>query len=278
MSIRRHPTIVKEFQKSRRLCTGSGTLPGPDAACEQSEMFSLRKTTRTSGSNESKEELLTAPRKRYISASPFLSLQDVKSLTMACNVIIGPACIFLYTTLAMGNLIPADQISTDDFVGSRPIKGIVAIKAMAQISDSLMGNRYERQLYCGMSYNLYGDKLLGLNLFPASVYSKQTALYQTHASLISCKCLRRAAGHKTHTPTLLRYLHHLYRYLSYLPLMQMDCAVKDFIPDAQTKRPFPDLYDTVSGAWSVSKRVPSLVDVSHCSHHLGLCKCLHFSI
>lgn len=34
----------------------------------------------------------------------------------------------------------------------------------------------------GLTYNLYGDKLLKLNLFPTSVYQMQTAWYSLHAS------------------------------------------------------------------------------------------------
>ncbi|KAJ7781099.1 hypothetical protein B0H16DRAFT_1710344 [Mycena metata] len=117
------------------------------------------------------------------------------------------------------SLIPANQISTDDFAGALAnqtnlaIKGIVGIGAMAEI-ESLLGNAAQSANYSsiaksyvtqwrnfsasttgahltlsygnssswGLSYNLFGDKLLKLNLFPASVYAEQTAWYQTHAN------------------------------------------------------------------------------------------------
>ncbi|ETW83902.1 hypothetical protein HETIRDRAFT_449514 [Heterobasidion irregulare TC 32-1] len=113
-------------------------------------------------------------------------------------------------------LIPANQISTDDFAGSLAnqtnlaIKGIVGIRAMAEIAR-LLGDDTKSQNYSsiaasyveqwqkfalssdgkhltlsygndsswGLSYNLYADKLLKLNLFPQSIYDIQSAWYQT---------------------------------------------------------------------------------------------------
>ncbi|KII95062.1 hypothetical protein PLICRDRAFT_48031 [Plicaturopsis crispa FD-325 SS-3] len=115
-------------------------------------------------------------------------------------------------------LIPANQISTDDFAGSLAnqtnlaIKGIVGIKAMSQIA-SILGDNAKSSNYSsiaasyvtqwqslatssdgkhltlsygndsswGLSYNLYGDKLLSLDLFPDSVYTMQDAWYPTVA-------------------------------------------------------------------------------------------------
>ncbi|KAJ3568603.1 hypothetical protein NP233_g5597 [Leucocoprinus birnbaumii] len=111
-------------------------------------------------------------------------------------------------------LIPADQISTDDFAGSLAnqtnlaIKGIVGIKAMAEIA-ALLGDSATSSNYSsiassyvsqfqnlaqsssgahltlsygdadswGLTYNLFGDKLLKLNLFPQSIYDQQTNWY-----------------------------------------------------------------------------------------------------
>ncbi|KAI0052985.1 DUF1793-domain-containing protein [Auriscalpium vulgare] len=116
-------------------------------------------------------------------------------------------------------LIPANQISTDDFAGSLAnqtnlaIKGIVGIRAMAEIA-SLAGDTARSQNYSsiaasyvqqwqelalssdgshltlaygnstswGLAYNLYADKLLGLNLFPQSIYTTQAAWYTTVAT------------------------------------------------------------------------------------------------
>lgn len=117
--------------------------------------------------------------------------------------------------LITDSLIPANQISTDDFAGSLAnqtnlaIKGIVGIKAMSQIAsllgDSTRANNYSsiassyvNQFQTlarsssgphltlsynnanswGLTYNLYGDKLLKLNLFPQSLYQQQTAWYK----------------------------------------------------------------------------------------------------
>lgn len=117
-------------------------------------------------------------------------------------------------------LIPADQISTDDFAGSLAnqtnlaLKGIIGIEAMAVIAN-LTGNtaagenytniahRYidQWQVYGiaadanpphttlgyglndthGLLYNLYGDKELALNLVPQSVYDMQSSFYPTVA-------------------------------------------------------------------------------------------------
>ncbi|PFH52830.1 hypothetical protein AMATHDRAFT_73955 [Amanita thiersii Skay4041] len=137
--------------------------------------------------------------------------------------------------LITDSLIPANQISTDDFAGplanqtNLAIKGIIGIKAMSQIAqlvgdtsrsanyssiaadyvnrwqslaasstgphltlsygnssryfDHLILSRVTLMGPCswGLSYNLYADKLLKLNLFPASVYQMQTAWYKTVA-------------------------------------------------------------------------------------------------
>jgi Domain of unknown function (DUF1793)/Domain of unknown function (DUF4965) len=113
-------------------------------------------------------------------------------------------------------LIPANQISTDDFAGPLPnqtnlaIKGIIGIRAMAEIAcilgDQARSSNYSSiaQNYVsrwqtfatssdgrhltlsygndsswGLAYNLYADKLLGFNLFPQSVYDMQTSWYQS---------------------------------------------------------------------------------------------------
>lgn len=111
--------------------------------------------------------------------------------------------------------MPASQISTDDFAGplvnqtNLAIKGIIGIRAMAEIA-CLLGQQAKSANYTsiaqsyvtqwlplasssderhltlsygnntswGLAYNLYADKLLGLNLFPQSVYESQTAWYQ----------------------------------------------------------------------------------------------------
>ena len=115
-------------------------------------------------------------------------------------------------------LIPANQISTDDFAGALAnqtnlaLKGIIGIEAMAVIAN-LTGNTTTSNNYSmiahdyitewqtlgiamdadpphttlaygmnethGLLYNLYGDKELNLNLVPQSVYDMQSAFYPT---------------------------------------------------------------------------------------------------
>lgn len=116
-------------------------------------------------------------------------------------------------------LIPANQISTDDFAGSLvnqtnlAIKGIIGIQAMAQIAE-VTGNDADGQNFTniakdyvtrwmdlaiaetsanftrphtilsygnndtyGLLYNLYADRLLGLDLVPQEVYDMQSEFY-----------------------------------------------------------------------------------------------------
>ena len=117
-------------------------------------------------------------------------------------------------------LIPANQISTDDFAGSLAnqtnlaLKGIIGIEAMAMIANltghTADGANYSRIAHSyisqwqelgtaaaatpphttlgyglndthGLLYNLYGDAELGLKLVPQSVYDMQSAFYPTVA-------------------------------------------------------------------------------------------------
>lgn len=117
--------------------------------------------------------------------------------------------------LITDSLIPEHQLSTDDFQGplenqtNLAIKGIIGIKSMSVICE-LLGDADRAKKYSdtaadyvtkwqalatattgdhltlkygddstwGLSYNLYADKLLGLDLFPQSVYDMQTAWYK----------------------------------------------------------------------------------------------------
>ncbi|KAJ7129541.1 DUF1793-domain-containing protein [Mycena epipterygia] len=134
--------------------------------------------------------------------------------------------------LITDSLIPANQISTDDFAGALAnqtnlaIKGIVGIKAMSVIAGILGDNEkssnysvcaplgvslslptnqqsiaasfvsqwqtlaissdqshltlsYGDSSSWGLSYNLYADKLLKLDLFPDSIYQMQTNWYKS---------------------------------------------------------------------------------------------------
>ena len=123
--------------------------------------------------------------------------------------------------LVNDSLIPANQISTDDFAGSLAnqtnlaIKGIIGIEAMAQIANRTghvedgrnftnishayvnewmnlaiaqtsnnFSNPHTTLSYgfndtYGLLYNLFGDKELGLDLVPQSVYNMQSHFYPT---------------------------------------------------------------------------------------------------
>jgi hypothetical protein len=116
------------------------------------------------------------------------------------------------------SLIPADQLSTDDFAGSLhnqtnlALKGIIGIRAMGEIAR-LVGNDGDRTKYNniaedyitkwqtqgiayeaqpphttlnyganethGLLYNLWFDLELDLNLVPQAVYDMQSAFYPT---------------------------------------------------------------------------------------------------
>lgn len=115
-------------------------------------------------------------------------------------------------------LIPANQISTDDFAGSLAnqtnlaLKGIIGIQSMAMVSN-MTGHDTEGANYTsiakeyiakwqsygiahdampphttlaygqndthGLLYNLYADSLLGLNFVPRSIYEMQSTFYPT---------------------------------------------------------------------------------------------------
>ncbi|KAG4438672.1 hypothetical protein IFR05_005853 [Cadophora sp. M221] len=119
-------------------------------------------------------------------------------------------------------LIPANQLSTDDFQGqlanqtNLALKGIIAIEAMSVVARKI-GNLVDAQNYTsiahdyidkwqklgvvrganpphtnlayqdrdshGLLYNLYGDALLGLNLVPRSIYNMQSTFYPTVAQI-----------------------------------------------------------------------------------------------
>jgi hypothetical protein len=120
--------------------------------------------------------------------------------------------------LIADSLIPANQLSTDDFAGrlqnqtNLALKGIIGIKAMALLSDYI-GNATEKNHYDGYAknfirlwqdygttkskstphttlnygdenshgllYNIWSDVELGLKLVPDSVYDMQSNFYPT---------------------------------------------------------------------------------------------------
>ncbi|KAF9464433.1 DUF1793-domain-containing protein [Collybia nuda] len=182
--------------------------------------------------------------------------------------------------LITDSLIPGDQLSTDDFAGhlvnqtNLAIKGIIGIKAMSQIaslvgdttrsnnystiaanyvsrwqtlSASSSGNhltlQYGNAASWGLSYNLYADKLLKLNLFPASVYDMQTAWYKT---------VRQPFG----VPLDTRHTYTKTDWQIWTAGIVTDTTTRDFFissvkkwaSDGLSSQPFGDWYETTNGA------------------------------
>ncbi|KAI1429181.1 glutaminase GtaA [Xylaria sp. FL1777] len=180
------------------------------------------------------------------------------------------------------SLIPADQISTDDFAGSLAnqtnlaIKGIIGLRAMAEISD-LTGHADDAASYLdtansyidqwqtlginsaadpphttlsygdasshGLLYNLYANSLLGFDydFVPQSVYDMQSAFYPTVA-LEYC------------VPLDTRHTYSKTDWQLWAAAIASEDTRSDFISRiaswinvTPTNRAFSDLYDCASG-------------------------------
>nr|GAT54330.1 predicted protein [Mycena chlorophos] len=180
------------------------------------------------------------------------------------------------------SLIPANQISTDDFAGSLAnqtnlaIKGIVGIGAMAEI-HKLLGNTKQSANYTnivksyvpqflnfatsktgphltlaynqddtwGLTYNLFGDKLMKLNIFNESLYEMQTAWYASHFNQYGVPLDTR------HTYTKSDWQLWTASWVTNTTVRdQFITAVKNFVSDGKFGEPFSDWYDTISGQQS----------------------------
>ncbi|KAH0587710.1 hypothetical protein H2248_006474 [Termitomyces sp. 'cryptogamus'] len=177
------------------------------------------------------------------------------------------------------SLLPEYQSSTDNFAGALAnqtnlaVKGIIGIKAMSQIY-SILGNTAQSSNYSsiaadyvtqwqtlamsstgphltlsygnstswGLTYNLYADKLLKLDLFPASIYDLQTAWYETVAQHFGVPLDSRHTYTKTDwqiwtaaivTNTTIRDM-----FIS---------SVKNYAADGLSSQPFGDWYETTNG-------------------------------
>ncbi|KAJ7142411.1 DUF1793-domain-containing protein [Mycena epipterygia] len=177
------------------------------------------------------------------------------------------------------SLIPMFQLSTDDFAGqlanqtNLAIKGIVGIGAMGEIcnrlGDKVKGANYtaiaksyvaQWQVLAastagthltldyndnaswGLTYNLYGDVHLGLNLFPKSVYDMQTAWYKTVANKFGVPLDTR------HTYTKSDWLMWTAAIVTDVGLRdQLITTLKDYVSNGLNNQAFPDLYDTITG-------------------------------
>lgn len=179
-------------------------------------------------------------------------------------------------------LIPADQISTDDFAGSLvnqtnlALKGIIGIEAMARIA-SVTGNTVQARNYTmiahaymeewqnlgiahdaqpphttlgygrnethGILYNLYADALLRLDLVPRSVYDMQSAFYPTVSYDFGIPLDTR---HK-YTKSDWEMFAAAVASDSTKNMMIHDLA--KFIDQTHTSSPMTDLYDAETGNW-----------------------------
>ncbi|KAL1747685.1 hypothetical protein HDZ31DRAFT_80256 [Schizophyllum fasciatum] len=176
-------------------------------------------------------------------------------------------------------LVPASQLSTDDFAGhlenqtNLAIKGIIGIKAMSEIADTI-GDKTTASKYSdiasdyvtkwqdlsasaegdhttlnygndsswGLTYNLYADKLLGLNLFPPSVYEQQTAFYKQHANTFGVPLDSR------HTYTKSDWEIWTAAIVSDTNTRDMlVSAVAQYAANGQNDVPFSDWYETTDG-------------------------------
>ncbi|KIW02103.1 uncharacterized protein PV09_06593 [Verruconis gallopava] len=180
------------------------------------------------------------------------------------------------------SLIPATQLSTDDFAGSLQnqtnlaLKGIIGIRAMGEIAK-LAGNADDEKKYNdiatsyitqwqslgisydtqlphttlnygnnqthGLLYNLWCDLELGLNLVPQSVYEMQSKFYPS---------VKEQYGVPLDT-------RHSYTKVDWEMFTAACCSqdtrdmfIKDlsnWIGATDTGRPFTDLYDTLTGSY-----------------------------
>ncbi|TGJ82139.1 hypothetical protein E0Z10_g6633 [Xylaria hypoxylon] len=180
------------------------------------------------------------------------------------------------------SLIPMEQISTDDFAGplanqtNLAIKGIIGLRAMAEISD-LTGHADDATNYLdtatsylkqwqvlginsaadpphttlsygngsshGLLYNLYANSLLGFgyDFVPKSVYDTQSYFYST-AALTYC------------VPLDSRHAYSKTDWQLWAAAISSEETRKDFISRianwinvTPTHRPFTDLYDCATG-------------------------------
>ncbi|KAF8213809.1 DUF1793-domain-containing protein [Mycena galopus ATCC 62051] len=177
------------------------------------------------------------------------------------------------------SLIPANQLSTDDFAGllanqtNLAIKGIVGIRCMAEISkllgDTAKYTNYSSiaadyvtkwQVYAasktgahltldynddpswGLVYNLFPDVYLKLNLFPQSVYEEQTAWYKTVINEYGVPLDTR------HTYTKSDWSMWTSAIVTDTTLRsQFVSTLTAYVSNGLNKQAFPDWFDTVSG-------------------------------
>ncbi|KAN0095547.1 DUF1793 domain containing protein [Hyaloscypha variabilis] len=177
-------------------------------------------------------------------------------------------------------LIPANQLSTDDFQGqlanqtNLALKGIIAIQAMSEIA-SKTGNGadatnysniahdyigqwqemavvtdanpphtnldYQNDTSHGLLYNLYADRLLGLNLVPQSIYDIQSAFYPTVAETYGVPLDTRDVYTKSDWQMWTASIASKSTQTLFISLLAK------WINETPTNRAFTDLYNTQTG-------------------------------
>ncbi|KAK7064805.1 DUF1793-domain-containing protein [Favolaschia claudopus] len=180
------------------------------------------------------------------------------------------------------SLIPANQLSTDDFAGqlvnqtNLAIKGIIGIKCMAEISK-LLGDTKKADNYSsiaadyvtkwtalatsktgphltlnygndaswGLAYNLYSDLHLDLKLFPQSLYEQQTAWYKSVANEYGVPLDTRHTYTKTDWEVWTAAI------MSDVEGRDLFInGLKKYLSDGSNRAPFSDWYDTKTGVTS----------------------------
>ena len=174
---------------------------------------------------------------------------------------------------------PGRQNQTDDFAGkishsvNLALKGIVAVAAMGQIAEGVgehadavhyrakarqfiaywlkhsgarghshLGLTYRRKRAWGNSYNAFPDALLGTGLVPDSVAAKQAAFYRTKTNRLGLPLQTPHRYGKTDWQMWLAAWLHRY------PISQeLIERTYRYANTTQTRVPFCDLYDTVTG-------------------------------
>ncbi|QRV97100.1 DNA polymerase 1 [Ceratobasidium sp. AG-Ba] len=181
--------------------------------------------------------------------------------------------------LVEDSLIPAEQLSTDDFAGhlvnqtNLAIKGIIGIKAMSEIA-SILGKTDDAKKYSdiaasyvpqwqefatsseghlmlnynnpsswGIAYNLYADKLFGFNLFPKSVYDMQTAWYakqfKQYGIPLDTRHTYTKSDWEIYTAGTVGDVNTRNLFITRL---------KDYLANGKNNAPFSDWYDAISGS------------------------------
>jgi hypothetical protein len=183
--------------------------------------------------------------------------------------------------LVRDSLIPADQLSTDDFAGTLhnqtnlALKGIIGIEAMSHMSR-IIGETKDAENYTtiahkyikawagfgmnlaanpkhsmlnynnpnthGLLYNLYNDRLLNLNLVPQEIYDIQSTFYPTIAEPYGVQLDTRHGYTKSDWQMFCAAIAS-----EDTKRMFIDKLAK-MVRETVTRAPFTDLYEAASGA------------------------------